>query len=197
MMRKTRRMLGWKLRFGRLSLPVWVLTVLALTGAGAGQAVGPVLSGDVTGTGQATIEQTVVLHAEDPDVINVVDADDWVATVNDEGTNFTLALETQVGQFQTVYLDLINRSAIKANAVLELNVPAGIDVEPDDNGNSGRAVDMAQMSASTWLFTLDPTDDTSDQGTVLDQDIVIVVEPKDDLKPGFYTISGRIVQIGG
>ncbi len=182
--------IGKKVHLGRLAVPVWalVLTVLVVVAA-AGQAVGPVLSGSVTGKVGLAVAQTVLLDVDDGTVIPVaVDGDDdAVATVNDEGTEFTVAIETSVGQRQTVTLDLANFSGARANAILELNAPNGIDVTADDTGATS---DMAQLSKTTYLFTLEEDDPDTD-----DEDIVITIESKDGATPGFYSISGRIIQV--
>ncbi|MBI2917531.1 MAG: hypothetical protein HYY01_06000 [Chloroflexi bacterium] len=119
-------------------------------------------------------------------------ADDFAATVNDEGTAFTVALETQAGQISVIGLKLDNQSGKPANAILEVNAPAGVDVAADDSATSsvaGKVTSMARLNKSTWLFALDSAsvDDIPD--------IYIAVESKDDAAPGFYTITGRIIQV--
>ena len=83
-----------------------------------------------------------------------------------------------------VDLGLVNDSGVSGAAMLELNVPAGIDVELEDDGGS---IDEAQASRNTWLMVVP---DGSNN-------VLLQIEPKDDIAPGFYTISGRIVQISG
>ncbi|MBI4310180.1 MAG: hypothetical protein HY681_00235 [Chloroflexi bacterium] len=181
------RTLGKKLRLGRLGVPLWSLALAgAAIVAAAGQAVGPVLSGSVTGSAGLTVEQALVLSstASEHSVSSLDAADEGLVVVNDEGTSFTAAIELHTGDTVTLNLDLNNVSDAAANGILELNVPAGVDVELDDTGN----VDEAQMSKSTWLIR-----QTSGGAGVL----ALSISTKDDLKPGFYTISGRIVQITG
>jgi hypothetical protein len=69
---------------------------------------------------------------------------------------------------------------------MELNVPAGIDFEVDDLDGD---ISEAQLNRKSWLMKLD----TVSFGSYGDQEITI--PPKDDLRPGFYTITGRIVQV--
>ncbi|MBI2916705.1 MAG: hypothetical protein HYY01_01815 [Chloroflexi bacterium] len=191
--------IGRKVRLGRLSVPVWAIAAAGLTiAAVAGQAVGPVLTGSVSGSAGLTVSQTVVLvEAPTFDTTGVVTfkgnaafavttPDDSAATMNDEGTAFTVALETQVGQTSGIRLRLDNQSGKVANAILELSVPAGIDVEVDEV--AGADVTLARLTKNTWLLTMDAVPDGS-------EDIRIIVESKDDAAPGFYTISGRIIQV--
>ena len=193
------RSLRNKVRLGRIRVPVWTLALtVVLVLAAAGQAVGPVLAGSVTGKAGVVVSQTVVLAGAPADAgagvsidgygngsIDAVDADDSVGTVNDEGTEFAYALETQVGQTSIINLDLDNQSGVSANFILEIHAPAGLDIDANE-GNAD--VEMAQLNKNTWLGTVahDPS------GT---DDILIAVEPKDDAAPGFYTITGRIVQV--
>jgi len=166
-----------------------------MVAAVAGQAVGPVLSGSVQGSAGLVVSQTVVLakapeNSPDATISSVAytaaTQDDFAATMNDEGTAFTVALETQVGQLAIVSLTLLNGSGKNANFILELNAPAGIDVDADGMDN---ASNMSQLNKNTWLGVLVPV--TSDANP----DVKILVEPKDDASPGFYTITGRIIQV--
>ncbi len=191
---------GRKLHVGRLGVPLWSIAVAGLAiAAVAGQAVGPVLTGSVSGSAGVVVSQTVVLGAAPGNQgagvvtfkgnpVTITAADDFAATMNDEGTAFSVALETQVGQNQIVTLTLSNASGKTANGILELSVPAGIDVEVDQNaGNDVTA--LARLNKHTWLFTLQsPTNDAN-------TDVWVLVESKDDAAPGFYTISGRIIQV--
>ncbi len=174
-----------KLRFGRVGLPLWSLALAgAAVVAAAGQAVGPVLSGSVTGSAGLTVEQSLVLSETASEHSVGSSPIEGLVVVNDEGTSFTAAIEMYVGDTVTLNLDLNNVSDAAANGILELSVPAGVDVELDSTGG----ITEAQMTKNTWLFR-----QTSGGTGVLE----ITISPKDDLKPGFYTISGRIVQITG
>lgn len=183
------RTLGRKFRLGRMSIPVWLVGLaVLLVAAAAGQAVGPVLSGGVQGSAGLTIEQSVVLSS-DPGDHSVKYAaghgDDAIVTVNDEGTAFTAAIELHVGDTVELMLDVDNVSDALANAILELNVPAGIDVEVEEDGGSS-GIEEAQLTRTSWLSKID----TGATGT-----LNITISPKDGLLPGFYTITGRLVQV--
>ena len=183
-MKKLIRTLEHKVRVGRFGLPVWTmaLAIMAIA-AVAGQAVGPDLSGEVTGKAGVVVSQTVVLDAA-PATANT--NDDYIGTRNDEGTEFTVAIETQVGQNSGFSLSVGNASGASANAVLTLNVPAGLDVDAEGTND---ASSFAQLSKNTYLFVVDNSTDSS---TV---DITVTVESKDDAAPGFYTITGKIIQV--
>jgi hypothetical protein len=172
-----------------MSIPVWLVGLaVVLVAAAAGQAVGPVLSGGIQGSAGLTIEQSVVLSS-DPSEHSVEYAaghsDDAIVTVNDEGTAFTAAIELHVGDTVELMLDVDNVSDALANAILELNVPAGIDVEVEEDGGSS-GIEEAQLTRTSWLTKID----TGASGT-----LNITISPKDDLLPGFYTITGRLVQV--
>ncbi len=191
-----KNLLGKKFHLGRFGVPMWTIGLAGvMVAAVAGQAVGPVLSGSVQGSAGLVVSQTVVLakapeNSPDATISSVAytaaTQDDFAATMNDEGTAFTVALETQVGQLAIVSLTLLNGSGKNANFILELNAPAGIDVDADGMDN---ASNMSQLNKNTWLGVLVPV--TSDANP----DVKILVEPKDDASPGFYTITGRIIQV--
>ncbi len=180
-----KNLLGKKLHLGRLGVPMWTIGLAGvMVAAVAGQAVGPVLSGSVQGSAGLVVSQTVVLSAAPATAYT---NDDFAATMNDEGTAFTVAIETQVGQESGFKLTLANNSGKLANAILELSVPAGVDVEVADTQVAGTDdLSEAQLNRNTWLLTVAASnDDTLD----------IKVESKDDAAPGFYTITGRIIQV--
>ena len=191
-------MFDQKLGLGRVALPLWMVGLAGvLTAAAAEQAVGPVLTGSTSGSVNLTVEQAITLDTDltlgnNPTVSS---ADDSVTTRNDEGTAFTVAAELNVGQQITTTLFLQNDSGADAAAVLELNVPAGIDVELtniSDGAEGTTVVSEAQLSRNTWLVVVKSTAGNADNDGVR-----ITIEPKDDLKPGFYTITGRLVQTSG
>lgn len=182
-----------KFKIDRMSILVWLigLTVLMVVAA-AGQAVGPVVSGGIQGFAGLTIEQSMVLSSTSADH-GVFDSaggggsphDDATVTLNDEGTAFTAAIELHVGDTEYLVFDLDNGSDVQANVIMELNVPAGIDFEVDDFGGDTSEV---QLNSKSWLMKLD-TVSLGSSG-----ELEIAISPKDDLRPGFYTITGRIVQ---
>jgi len=185
------------LRFGAVAL------ALGLVALAAGQAVGPILSGSTSGEIGATVSQAITVDTENlsnfSDRVTVMGANDWVSTTDDEGTHFTVAFEANVGDTVTVHLFLLNRSDKDASAKLVLDLPAGVDVSVD-NASGGLAPNFAeaQLSRTTWLLTVD--EDAAGNSTLVNgtaNKLSITIETKDDFKPGFYQVSGRIVQIEG
>ena len=171
--------LGHRFRVWRIAVPVWLIMLIAVVGAVAGQAVGPVLAGSITWSTGVVVEQAVVLDVSDG--IDISGADDSTTTVNDEGTGFTIAIETDVGQSQTVDFDLENDSGKSANMLLTLNIPAGLDVQIQSEDD----MTEAQLNRNQWIFNVDSGD----------SDFDLIIESKDDIKPGFYTITGSLVQV--
>ncbi len=175
-----------------MGLPLWSLALAGVAVvAAAGQAVGPVLSGSVSGTAGLTVEQAVVLSttagAHTVAYTSGHTTDDALVVANDEGTSFTAAIELHAGDTVILKLDLDNVSDANANAILELSCPKGVDVEVEPTlGTAG--ISEAQMGSTTWLVKIN---------TTATDTLGIILSPKDDLKPGFYTVSGRIVQITG
>jgi len=177
-----RRIISKKLRIMRVSFPAWVLGVaLLVVAAAAGQAVGPALSGGIQDSAGLVNEQSVVLGGGSDN--------DGIFTTNDEGTGFKAALKPHVGDAIVVGLDLGNLSDAPANAMLSLSVPSGIDVEVTSDP-LGDDIKEAQLSAREWLVTV-----ASLARAAPDDSLDITISPKDDLKPGLSTITGRIVQV--
>jgi hypothetical protein len=159
---------------------------LTATGAATRQAAGPVLAGSVKGIVGLTVEQAVTLDVDNFDLderIEVTGAADAVTTTNDEDTGFAVAMELNVGQNVTALFNLFKYTDEDAAMILELNAPAGIDVEIVEESG----LEEGQLNRGTWLMAVDDEE----------SDFTIEIEPKDDLKPDFYTISGRLAQIGG
>lgn len=184
-----RRIISKKLRIMRVSFPAWVLGVaLLVVSTAAGQAVGPVLSGGIQGSACLVIEQSVVL-APSGFSLGAGSDTDGIFTTNDERTGFKAALKPHVGDAIVAGLDLGNLSDAPANAMLSLNVPSGIDVEVTSDP-LGDDIKEAQLSAREWLVTV-----ASLARAAPDDSLDITISPKDGLKPGFSTITGRIVQV--
>ena len=184
-----RRIISKKLRITRVSFPAWVLGVaLLVVAAAAGQAVGPVLSGGIHDSAGLVIKQSVVLGPSGFSLGGGSD-NDGIFDTNDEGTGFTAALEPYVGDGIVVGLDLGNLSDAPAYAMLSLNVPRGIDVEVTSDPLDDD-IKEAQLSAREWLVTV-----ASLARAAPNDSLDITISPKDGLKPGFSTITGRIVQV--
>ena len=92
-----------------------------------------------------------------------------------------LGIETKVGQIGEFVLPLNNLTGTDAHAILHLIASPGIDVDVD----SDIGVDETIQRPVVWLLSIAP-----DGGG-----LYIAVEGKDQALHGFYTISGRILQI--
>ena len=159
----------------------------------AGQAIGPVLAGNVTGTANVTAQQSIVA-ATSSSVTLGNSTNKGLVVVNDEGTSFTAAMEQHVGdQGQVLNLTVKNNSNSAANAVLQLNVPRGIDVKV--NSEATTTLQEALLSTNhaktqqSWLL--------HEEAGATSTNLQITIESKDDVAPGTYTISGGLVQIAG
>ncbi len=97
------------------------------------------------------------------------------------------------------------RERAEASAVLELNIPYGIDVEVEElpakdstaqvrerSMNDDDLVSGGKLNIGTSLISIDAQTGLNDNDGV-----VITIESKDDLQPGFYTIAGRVFQTSG
>lgn len=172
--RKTTTLVG-------LGAPVWAVAGLTVA-AMAGQAVGPVLSGAISGSSAVVVVQTLLVN---PTSSNNTVSGDGVVTVNDEGTSLTAAVGTLVGEGKTIRLVLDNQSSKIVNGIVELHVPMGLDVEV--NGYDDVSA-LAQLNRNSYLFKVGTANGPA-------ADIAIEVESKDDAAPGFYIFTGRIVQV--
>jgi hypothetical protein len=189
--KKMRRLSKRKIGIGKVAVPAWLavaLFSLLVVAVAAGQAVGPVLSGGVQGSVGVTAQQGLILNATSSShriQFASGHADDALITVSDEGASFTAAIEMHIGDTAIIMLDIDNTSDADSNAVLELNVPRGIDVEVEEDNDAG-GISEAQLTRSSWLMRIN-----SGATGFLN----ISISPKDDLAPGFYTVTGRLVQV--
>ncbi|MBI2916924.1 MAG: hypothetical protein HYY01_02935 [Chloroflexi bacterium] len=185
---KLNRVMGRRLRLGGIGFPVWAIglaTVLA--GAFSAQAVGPVLSGNIQGFGGLVASQALVIKTGSPS--NLVDgADQSVVAVNEEGTDFTVAIETVIGREQTLKLVLVNLSGKEVNGVLELNSPSGVSVDAE---GADDVLALAQSSRNTYLFRMRANGSSPNDIP----DIKVELKAKAEASPGFYAITGRVLQV--
>lgn len=182
-MRKIVQALRRKVRLGRMAVPIWAIALTVLiVGAVAGQAIGPVLTGSVGGTASVTASQAITLDPGNPPAVD--GATRALAVVSTDGTACTVAIETHVGQIQTLTLGLINNSTGAASAILQYSAPAGIlaDVSVDAMSDG-----IARLSSNSFLFKVDGG------GTVA---IPLTVAASSDAAPGVYNIGLSIIQVG-
>ncbi len=204
--------------FGLKALPIWLL-VVALVAGGAGAAVGTILAGNVVAEIPVTISQALeagkpvawsgssfdssvvdnmpqgvdaldgVIEST-PDVDTVVAPDRSIGAVNDTQTAFQFAAEIDQHDFYIFWVPLKNASNQDMTVQLKMQVPNGLTVEVMDA--YGSTVDnMTRVGLNTWKFDLDAEADKSDEADA----IYIVVAASDTVAPGFYTITGELLQI--
>ena len=194
---------GRKLHLGRLGIPIWTLGLAVLViAAVAGQTVGGGLGSSPTGSVGIVVNQGVTF---DPDVNPTMSGqDDGVAVVNNEaGTSVRIALESFIGQRVYVCLPLQNSGSQDATAILEMNPPAGLELDVEDFddkiisscGSSadievGAIVSEARMDQGTWLL-----DVGSEAGDGDNDGVRIMIKPADQPVAG-VGFEIRLNQVG-
>ena len=123
----------------------------------AGQGIGPALSGSIIGSAELVVEQAVVLDADFETLdsgfsAGCSDFDDLIGMMNDDGTFFTIGIETKVGQIGEFVLPPNNLTDTDAHAILHLIVSLGIDVDVD----SDIGVDETIQRPVVWLLSVAP-----------------------------------------
>jgi hypothetical protein len=111
--------------------------------------------------------------------------DDALAVLNDEGTHFTAAIEPHVGDTYMLVLELDNLSEADASALLELEVPEGVDVDAMAVG----AIAAAQQGRTSWLVQV--------PDTLTEGQLRLVFRVRDGEDPGVYTLTASLTQIAG
>ena len=193
MKRSIRTTLKKKIEFGRFGLPVWIvgLAGLAVIGA-AGQAIGPILAGNVTGTTNVTAQQSVVISSSSS-LTNTNGTDKGLVVVNDNGTSFTAALQQHVGDTGSIlHLAVRDHSNAAASAVLQVNVPSALDIQVNSSATSTLQEAMLSTNSDktqeSWLLKV---------GAGNTATLDMTIEAKEDAAPGTYSIAGGLVQISG
>lgn len=209
------RVMTRKIYIARVGIPVWATALGAVViGATAGQAVGPILSGGVTGTiglgvggdGGVSISQSIVLAHESDQAHYISGGEDGVIAVSDDGTSFTIAVEAFENQPVDVNLDVQNDSGADAFAQMTCIGPSAlttIDIDEltsedehvdvdDEDGDTDVAelitgVQIARMGRDTWLMKV-PSFEASG-----DADFALTLSGR----AGFHTIRCAIKQISG
>ena len=114
-------------------IPLWILAVgLIALAAGAGGAVGPILSGIISGNTRLVVEQSVVIDRANFNTDDILSGiSDKLVTFNDEGSSFTVAAEMHTGDDLVIDVPLANRSEFNANMIATVKVDGEIqhDVE--------------------------------------------------------------------
>ena len=188
----------------RIVMVAAIMGAVGLLAAFSGQAIGPILSGLTSGGVALTVEQAVTLDPDlplgaNPAVAFPIGTGDSATTRNDDGTSFAAAIEMVAGQRSTLTLYLQNNAGIDgtgnlepgdaASAIMELDIPSGIDVEMEETGTG---MSEARLGPNSWLIVL-----PADAGTDNNDGLVITFRPRDNIQPGYYQLNGRIIQTSG
>lgn len=203
--RRIARAFRRRVRLGCFGPPLWAVLVSAVAiAAAAGQALGPVLAGNIAGTSQTqstlTASQTVRLGAApvepvaatftiEGETLTTTLAVDFAATANDDGTQFRVVSVVRVGQTAAFQFALLNASGKPANFTVKITAPPELDVVMNEVASSD-VTQLARFSADTWLGTV-----ASPAVANTTTDITVVYETKDDAKPGPYTFNATITQV--
>jgi len=210
------------IRIGKKTLPVWLL-VAALTTAGAGAAVGTVLSGQVVGEIPVTVSQALlvgdpIFPESDQDWDNVPNDASSVQGVDrqtlsghhdkpdrslgnaaDNHTSFIAAAEVDTGDKYLLKVPLKNASGQDMKVQLTLDYPDGITVEcfASDEEDSDTVINytrnIVRTGMYTWIFELDH--EAEYQDTDWQACIGINVATSDVIPPGFYYLKGQLEQL--
>ncbi len=172
-----------------------VVFAFMLLVVGAGAVVGATVSGDISGQGDATVAQSVIIPGSDFESEDVTNSD-AVVEVNNKGTAFTTAAEVFQGETYSLNLPIDSRSNTETTVELtieqtggpsELLLDAGATGK-DEFGDGTEIDTLVQVSESTFRFKIGPNGKDRIQ--------VIQTVPA-HAKPGFYNISGTIKPIDG
>lgn len=169
----------------RFAAGIAVFSSAALLSVALGQAVGPTLEGAVQGTAGITVEQSLLLGPADPDndVVHANASNNGLVVVSDDGSRFAAAVEMHVGDTGT-YLQLAikNHANMPASSTLRLTIPEGIDVEVGTSGanESSSSLRVARTGPGEWLLRTEPENE---------ENLMIRLEPRDAVAPGFFTIT--------
>jgi hypothetical protein len=180
------------MRFTRRRAAVFTFMLLVV---GAGAVVGATVSGDISGQGDATVAQSVIINGSAFDSDDVT-SDSAVVEVNGQGTGFVTAAEVFQGETYELNLPINSRSNTETTVELTIEQTGGpsellIDAVStgQDEFNDNREIDtLVQVSENTFRFNIGPNGDDR---------IQIVQTVPAHAKPGFYNVTGTIEPIDG
>lgn len=179
-----------------IAAPLWLLVGAAATAA-AGVTVANVVAGQITGDLPVTISQALVLDSESQGACITVET----ATCNSHtiscspgGTAFQAAVETFPGEYYELRLGLVNRSSQTLFGLLTVSYPSGFTVSVIPSWD--RVDQVTQLTYNTWKFRVlqGAAGDRNNDGTIEDY-LQVRVALSPELRPGFYSLGGRIEQL--
>ncbi len=191
---KVKQVLTHRLHVARFAIPLWsmVLALAVVLGSSA-QAVGPVLSKSINGTigaavggaGGITVSSAIRLATGVTQAHEIVDADDGVIGVNDDGTGFTAAIEAFENATVKIKLDLVNESGSLAYAIIAVSAPSGVETDAEEVALEVDGVEVARFTDNSWLLKVPAAEDEGDADFQL----------QISARAGFHTIVATISQM--
>lgn len=133
----------------------------------------------VSGTGSIVVASSLTMR-----LASVAGAN-GLGVVSDDGTRFTLAVETNAGSTFEVRLALKNASGQPLVGQLDLALPAGVQVSAT---KADAVTGIGQVGVGSWKFTM------AAAGNNLTPDIILSFRVAPDAPPGFGTMSGTLRQ---
>jgi hypothetical protein len=134
--------------------------------------------GGINGSAGLTITQSLTLR------MGTVTGGDGLVTTNDDGTRFTIAVESQVGSTFTISMALCNKSNNPLVGQLDLQPALNINVSKADD-----ITGIGRVGQTSWKFNMDSACDD------FTPDLIITISIPGNVAPGFGGITGTIRQV--
>jgi hypothetical protein len=158
--------------------------------SGAGAAAGSTLSDDIVGESATTVEQAVIVPADEFSSNNVT-ASKSVVSVREQGTQFTVGSQAFQGETVDIRLPINSSSDERLTVELILEQVSGPEklsinartTGEDEFGDGDQISPIVQVSETEFRFQIEPT--SADR-------IVIETHIEADSEPGFYEVDGTI-----
>ncbi len=161
-------------------VPAWLL-LAALVIVGAGAATGLVLKDQIDGTTTIAVSQALTVVSVNEG--GGSDADEFLATIHDDGTGWAAHFEANNGDVLELELEIENLGGSDdIVALLTMDVPEGItvNIEGDDDDDEN----IVQIAPNQWKFVV-----LYDETNTLDMTLAI----EDAAATGFYEIASTII----
>ena len=163
-------------------VPAWLL-MAALVIVGAGAATGLVLKDQIDGTTTIAVSQALTIVSVDEGIGS--DADEFLATIHDDGTSWAAHFEANNGDVLELEVTVDNLGGSDdIVALLTMDVPEGITVNVE--GDSTTTENVVQIAPNQWKFVV-----LYDETNTLD--ITLAIE--DAATAGFYEIASTIIPV--
>jgi hypothetical protein len=134
--------------------------------------------GGITGSAGLVISQALTLR------MGTVTGGSGLVTTNNDGTKFTIAVESQVGSTFTISLALCNKSNNSLVGQLDLHPGLNISVSKADD-----ITGIGRVGATNWKFNMASACDD------FTPDLILTIKIPAGMAPGFGSITGTIRQV--